>query len=55
LEERSGKLSAYEFKWNPDAKFRKPITFINAYPEAELKTIHKDNIEVFFTITKKRT
>ena len=47
LEERNGKLSAYEFKWNPDSKFRKPVTFINAYPVADFKIIHRDNIETF--------
>jgi hypothetical protein len=47
IEERNGKLSAYEFKWNPDSKIRKPITFMNAYPEADFKIIHKDNFEDF--------
>ncbi len=47
LEERNGKLSAYEFKLNPNGKFRKPLTFMNAYPEADFKIIHKDNIEDF--------
>jgi predicted AAA+ superfamily ATPase len=47
LEERNGILSAFEFKWNPDAKFRKPITFMHAYPEADFKIIHRDNVENF--------
>jgi predicted AAA+ superfamily ATPase len=47
LEEHNGILSAFEFKWNPDAKFRKPITFTNAYPEAIFSVIHKDNVEEF--------
>ena len=47
LEERNGKLSAYEFKLNPNGKFRKPVTFMNAYSEADFKIIHKDNIEDF--------
>lgn len=47
IEERNGKLSAYEFKWNPDSKIRKPITFMNSYPEADFKIIHKDNFEDF--------
>ncbi len=47
LEERNGKLSAYEFKWNPEGKFRKPITFMHAYPETDLKNIHRDNVEDF--------
>lgn len=47
LEERNGKLSAYEFKWNPDAKFRRPITFTNAYPDCDIQVIHRNNIEDF--------
>ncbi len=47
LEERDGKLAAYEFKWNPDAKCRKQITFQNAYPDAVFKVIHRDNVEEF--------
>jgi len=47
LEERNGKLTAFEFKWSPDAKFRQPVTFANAYADAEFKVIHKDNMEDF--------
>jgi hypothetical protein len=47
IEERNGKLTAYEFKWNPDSKFRTPVTFSNAYPDAEFSVIHKDNMEDF--------
>lgn len=47
LEERDGKLSAYEFKWNPEAKFRKPITFANAYPDTDIQVIHRNNVEDF--------
>lgn len=47
LEEYNGKLSAYEFKWRPEAKLKNPVTFTNAYPEAMLKIVHKDNIEDF--------
>lgn len=47
IEEYNGKLSAYEFKWNADAKLKKPITFKNAYPEAEFQVVHKDNLEDF--------
>lgn len=47
LEERDGKLSAYEFKLNPDTKFRKPVTFTNAYPDADIQVIHRNNLEDF--------
>lgn len=47
LEEGDGKLNAYEFKWNSNAKYKYPQQFINAYPEASFKVITPDNIEEF--------
>lgn len=46
LEERNGKLTAFDFKWSPDAKFRQPVAFAT-YADAEFKVIHKDNMENF--------
>jgi predicted AAA+ superfamily ATPase len=47
LEERDGRLAAYEFKWNPSAKSKVPRQFKNAYPESEFFTIHPGNVENF--------
>jgi hypothetical protein len=47
LEEKDGLLTAYEFKWNPTAKYRQPKLFKETYPEAGFKIIHKDNPEDF--------
>jgi len=41
IEEREGKLFAYEFKWNGETK--PPKEFLGAYPNAEFKTINKEN------------
>src|SRR3989338_5718979 len=41
IEERDGKLFAYEFKWNDKAK--QPKEFLEAYPNTEFKTINKEN------------
>lgn len=41
IEEREGKLFAFEFKWSGEAKV--PKEFVEAYPESEFKTINKDN------------
>lgn len=41
IEEREGKLFAYEFKWNDKAK--PPKEFLETYPNAEFKTINKEN------------
>ena len=49
LEERDGKLFAYEFKWNERKKVRLSKTFTNAYPENEFKVINRDNYESFIT------
>ena len=46
IEERSGKIYAYEFKWNPKVKVKFTKTFVNAY-NPELKAVNKDNFEEF--------
>lgn len=47
LEERQGKLYAYEFKWNPKVRVRFPKTFLNAYPENETSCVSRENFETF--------
>lgn len=43
IEEYNGKLYAYEFKWNPRKKAKIPKTFMENYPEAEVKVITPEN------------
>lgn len=43
VEERQGKLFAYEFKWNPNKKAKIPTAWKNAYPDSEFQVIHRDN------------
>lgn len=43
IEEKDGKLTAYEFKWNPKKKSRVSSTFTSAYHESIVKTINPDN------------
>lgn len=50
VEEREGKLFAYEFKWNyKKGGFKFPKTFTSAYANAEMKLISRDNFEEFIT------
>ena len=42
IEEREGKLFAYEFKWNK-GKEAAPVAWKGAYPESTFKTITKEN------------
>ena len=49
IEESDGKLSAYEFKWNPKSKYKEPAQFLEAYPNSQLKVITPDNYEEFLT------
>lgn len=46
LEEADGRISAFEFKWNPNAKVKKPSVFLETYP-ADFKVISKDNFRDF--------
>lgn len=46
IEERGGKIYAYEFKWNPKKKPKFSKTFVNEY-QPELQLVNKDNFEEF--------
>ena len=43
IEEREGKLFAFEFKWNSDKKTKIPQVFAENYPNYEYKVINRDN------------
>jgi predicted AAA+ superfamily ATPase len=47
LEEAGGKMSAYEFKWNPNKKPRWSKTFTNAYDTERTAFIHRENYHSF--------
>jgi len=47
VEERNGKMQAYEIKWNVNTKVRFPKTFLDAYPGTETHILTPQNIEEF--------
>ena len=47
IEEWNGQLSAFEFKWNENAKCREPKTFKTNYPNSNFQVITPNNIEEF--------
>lgn len=47
IEEADGKLTAYEFKWNPNKKAKISQTFLKAYPNTEFITVNREN---FYTL-----
>ena len=48
IEEKDGKMFAYEFKWNAEKKkVRFPIAFNSAYKDSEFKVIDKNNYGEF--------
>lgn len=49
IEERDGRLFAYEFKMNPKAKYRFSKSFTAAYPEASTTVISTENFNDFLT------
>ncbi|MCB0738169.1 MAG: DUF4143 domain-containing protein, partial [Bacteroidetes bacterium] len=46
LEEKDGKITGYEFKWNPNRKVRIPKTFTETY-NAQVQVITKENFRDF--------
>ena len=49
IEEREGKLFAYEFKWNSNKNTKIPTAFKKAYLDYEFEVINKDNYELFIS------
>ncbi len=49
LEEESGNLTGFEFKWNENRKAKIPTAFGKAYPEASFEVISKNNYLDFIT------
>ncbi len=48
IEEHSGILEGYEFKWGSDKKeFKPPKAFIEAYPESSVKRVNRSNYQNF--------
>ena len=47
VEERDGKLNAFEFKWNPNKTATIPESFKSGYQVNELKVINRDQLAFF--------
>jgi len=43
IEERNGKIFAYEIKWSEKTKVKKPLEFLNTYKNSTFKVINKNN------------
>ncbi len=49
VEEKDGKITGFEFKWNSKSKVKLPETFVKSY-NADTKVINKNNFREFVTI-----
>jgi predicted AAA+ superfamily ATPase len=47
IEESDGKITAFEFKWNPKASAKQPKIFLEKYDNSRFEVIHKDNYDDF--------
>ncbi|GAO30629.1 ATP-binding protein [Geofilum rubicundum] len=47
VEEGDGQIQAFEFKWNPSAKYKVPNQFLEKYTGATLSVVTPDNMEAF--------
>jgi len=47
IEEMDGKISAFEFKWNPTVKIKTNMSFLETYPNSSLNVINRENFEDF--------
>ncbi len=48
----SGGLAAFECKWSPSAKYSIPKAWKEAYPDAPVQIIHRENYPDFLTISR---
>ena len=49
IEEAGGALKAVEFKWNPFAKVKKPMEFMDTYANSSFSVVNRDNYRGFLT------
>ena len=49
IEEREGKIFAYEFKWRSSSKMGPPKDFIQAYPDTHFECVDSENYLAFIT------
>ena len=49
IEDKDGRLTAFEFKWNERQKTRMPASFAQNYPNSDFNVINKDNFWLFLT------
>jgi predicted AAA+ superfamily ATPase len=49
LEEKDGKIEAFEYKWSNKEKVHFPKTFSEAYPDSSLKLVNPSNYEEFLS------
>ena len=47
IEDIDGKISAFEFKWNPKRKATVPLSFARSYSDAEFNVVTRDNYDEF--------
>jgi len=47
IEEGDGVINAYEFKWNPNAKYKLPKQFLENYKNSRFSIVTPDNLEEF--------
>lgn len=47
VEEENGRISTFEFKWNPNTKVQFPKKFSDNYPNSSFETVHRDNFDEF--------
>ena len=50
IEESNGEITAWEFKWSDNKRVKFPLTFTNAYPDAELQVINSSEFEEFLGV-----
>jgi len=49
IEERGGKLYAFEFKWNEKSNYKFPATFLKTYTKAQTAVITPNNFDEFIS------
>jgi uncharacterized protein len=52
IEDRKGKLLAFECKWSPTARAKAPSDWTAAYPDAQYTVATRDNWQVLLEVAE---
>ncbi len=54
IEDRDGRLSAFECKWSPNGRVKAPVDWTTAYPDAKFTVVTRDNWQELLLVSDEK-